>query len=176
MIRNNNKTKFSDAYYHQECEIDLLNNIVNRELTKKQLKIFQTIYQLQDNFKEIKQFNPLSNEEVAEKLNKTATFIGTEKERIHKKIKFAKKRRRLFDLLTIADIINKNFLKTLKCYQLEEHQPQKTYYSDEENILYYSKFDKKLIFQLIENKNNQYKLNTLYFDEINYIEKEKRMK
>ncbi|WP_284928512.1 hypothetical protein [Candidatus Phytoplasma sp. AldY-WA1] len=173
IIRNTNETKFGDEYYHQECEMNLLNNIIKRELTKTELKIFQTIYQLQNNFKEIKQFNSLSNEEVAEKLNTITIFIKNKKTKIHNKIKFAKKRRRFVDLLTIAKITNRNFLKTLKCCQLKEEQPQKTYYSDDKNVLYYSEFDKKLVFQLIKNKNNQYELNKLYFVEINYIEKEK---
>ncbi|USQ93571.1 MAG: hypothetical protein M6G77_01245 [Candidatus Phytoplasma vitis] len=176
IIHNTNETKFGDEYYHRECEINLLNNIVNRELTKQQLKIFQTIYQLKNNFKEIKQFNILSNIEVAKKLKTTTFFIANEKTTIHKKIKSAKKRRRLVDLLNIAKITNKNFLQTLKCYQIEEHQPQKTYYLDYENILYYSKFDEKLIFKLIENQNNQYQLTKLYLDEINYIEQEKKLK
>ncbi|MGI3136186.1 MAG: hypothetical protein ACN23H_02285 [Candidatus Phytoplasma vitis] len=176
IIHNTNETKFGDEYYHREFEINLLNNIVNRELTKQQLKIFQTIYQLKNNFKEIKQFNILSNIEVAKKLKTTTFFIANEKTTIHKKIKSAKKRRRLVDLLNIAKITNKNFLQTLKCYQIEEHQPQKTYYLDYENILYYSKFDEKLIFKLIENQNNQYQLTKLYLDEINYIEQEKKLK
>jgi len=176
IIRNKNETKFGDELYRQECEANLLNNIANNELSKQQLKIFQTIYQLEDNFKEIKQFNPLSNEEVAKELNKSKTFIGKEKSTIHNKIKSAKQKRRLVDLLTITKITNKDFLKTLKCCQLKENQPQITYFSDDENTLYYSEFDKKLVFQLIENKDNQYKLSTLYFDEIDCIEKEKKIK
>ncbi|WP_284928729.1 hypothetical protein [Candidatus Phytoplasma sp. AldY-WA1] len=34
IICNTNETKFGDEYYRQECEKNLLNNIVNRELTK----------------------------------------------------------------------------------------------------------------------------------------------
>jgi len=168
-IRNKNETRFGDELYRQECEIDLLNNIVNRELTKAELKIFRTAYQLE-------QFNSLPNEEVAKELNTTKAYIKKEKSIIQDKIKFAKKRRRLVDLLTITEITNKDFLKTLKCCQLKENQPQITYFSDDENTLYYSEFDKKLVFQLIENKDNQYKLSTLYFDEIDRIEKEKKIK
>jgi hypothetical protein len=169
IIHKKNETKFGDELYRQDCEISLLNNIVNRELTKAELKIFQTAYQLE-------QFNSLSNEEVAKELNTTKAYIEKEKSIIQDKIKFAKQRRRLVDLLTITKITNKDFLKTLKCCQLKENQPQITYFSDDENTLYYSEFDKKLVFQLIENKDNQYKLSKLYDDEIDYIEKEKKIK
>ncbi|WP_284928816.1 hypothetical protein [Candidatus Phytoplasma sp. AldY-WA1] len=175
-IHKKNETKFGDELYRQECETNLLNNIVNHELTKAELKIFQTVYQVENNFKEVKQFNPLTNEEVANELNTTKTFIEKEKKTIHKKIKSAKQKRRLVDLLTITKITNKDFLKTLKCCQLKENQPQITYFSDDENTLYYSEFDKKLVFQLIEKKDNQYKLSKLYFDEIDCIEKEKKIK
>ncbi|WP_284928151.1 hypothetical protein [Candidatus Phytoplasma sp. AldY-WA1] len=169
IIHKKNETKFGDELYRQDCEISLLKNIVNRELTKAELKIFQTAYQLE-------QFNSLSNEEVAKELNTTKAYIEKEKSIIQDKIKFAKQRRRLVDLLTITKITNKDFLKTLKCCQLKTNQPQITYFSDDENTLYYSEFDKKLVFQLIENKDNQYKLSTLYFDEIDCIEKEKKIK
>jgi hypothetical protein len=168
-IHKKNETRFGDELYRQDCEINLLNNIVNRELTKAELKIFQTAYQLE-------QFNSLSNEEVAKELNTTKAYIEKEKSIIQDKIKSAKQRRRLVDLLTITEITNKDFLKTLKCCQLKANQPQITYFSDDENTLYYSEFDKKIVFQLIENKDNQYKLSTLYFDEIDRIEKEKKIK
>lgn len=91
------KTPFD--YYQQQNEFILLRNIVNRELTKSELKIFRTIYELSDNFKEINNAVPLSNSEVANKLNLTKVFVKKTKSIIFKKIKVTQQCNNGVDLL-----------------------------------------------------------------------------
>ncbi|CCP88952.1 hypothetical protein, partial sequence, partial [Candidatus Phytoplasma solani] len=158
----------------QQCEIELLRNIVNRELTKSELNFFKIMFNLTDSFENIKYNMKLKNSEIQQKMNLSKNFVKFNKSTILKKIKIAHKRRDLTDSLIIINFSNPNFLKTLKLIPLTEYDPQVSYYSQETNTFFYSQFDEKPLKQLLEFKNNEFEFTQLFHTEVDYIEQEKQ--